>query len=283
MAPKKVFVIRHCDKPSGDKGDEDYGGCNPDGYKRANLLAGISPDTQCAGEINSPNSKIISCNNKCPVKYDRTPYWDTVLLGEKPTKLLAAISKKYTNKNCTTSNRCCLILNPTAALYGLTINEKGDDDDFCDDKGKDMADHILKNYSSNDILIVAWEHKNIPDLINGLGVSPKLGDWPSGNKNDRFDLVFLIDFSDNPKNPTLTILTQNLGANLPKDKDNDDPFDYNNKKKKNSLRTTQKYYDTNTSKKNNHWKIIIIIGSIILSIMLICLLIFFIKKLSVKK
>ena len=295
MAPKKVFVIRHCDKPSDKPGDKDYGGCNPDGYKRANLLAGISPDTQCAGEINSANSVIRSCNNSCPVVYNRTPYWSTVLLGEKPTKLLAAISKKYTNKKCTTSNRCCLILNPTAALYGLTINEKGDDDDFCDDKGADMAKYILKegNYSSDDIIIVAWEHKNIPELINGLGVSPKLGDWPSGNKNDRFDLVFIIDFSNDPKKqPELTIDVQNLRADLPGDFVNkdpgkiyDDPFGYNNKKKKHSLRTTQRDYDinTNTSKKNNHWKIIIIVVGIILSIILICLLIFFIKKLSVKK
>lgn len=295
MAPKKVFVIRHCDKPSGNKGDEDNGGCNSDGYKRANLLAGFSPDIKCDGEKTNPIIK--SCNNICDRNTtNSTPYWDTVLLGEKPTKLLAAISKKYTNKKCTTSNRCCLILNPTAARYNLTINEKGDEDELCDDKGEDMATHIL-NYSSNEIVIVAWEHKNIPDLINGLlhgSKFPKLGDWPSGDKNDRFDLVFIIDFSDDPKNPELTIDVQNLRAGLKGDFDNkepgklyDDPFGYNknkiNNKKKHSLRTTQKYYDTNTSKKNNHWKIIIIVGCIILSIILICLLIFFIKKHSVKK
>lgn len=300
MAPKKVFVIRHCDKPSGKKGDDDNGGCNSYGYKRANLLAGFQPDIKCDGEKTNPI--INSCNNICDKNYIySTPYWDTVLLGEQPTKLLAAISKKYTNKKCTTSNRCCLILNPTAARYGLTINEKGDEDELCDDKGKDMATHIL-NYSSNEIVIVAWEHKNIPELINGLGVVPKLGDWPSGDKNDRFDLVFIIDFSDDPNNPELTIDVQNLRAGLPRDLDiqdkdrikgkdkklyYDDPFGYNkkkiNNKKENSLRTTQKYYDTNKSKKNNHCQIIIIVGGIILSIILICLLIFFIKKLSVKK
>jgi len=280
MAPKKVFVIRHCDKPSDKKGDRDHGGCNSDGYKRANLLAGFSPDTKCDG--------VTSCNNKCPVIYDHdnsTPYWSQVLLGGKPTKLLAPLSKND-NKNCTKSNRCCLILNPTAALYNLTINENNES--FCDDQGADMAKYIKSSYSSDDIVIVAWEHKNIPELINGLGISPKLGKWPDGEKNDRFDLVFIIDFSNGT--PDLTIDVQNLRAKLPGDFDNknpgklyDDPFGYNYNKKNNSLRTTQRYYDINTSKKNNHLKIIIIFGGIIVSIILICMLIYFIKKLFVKK
>ena len=204
-----------------------------------------------------------------------------MLEGEKPTKLLAAVSKydkdsnKDFNKNCSKSNRCCLILNPTAAVYGLNINEKNES--ICDDKGEDMAKYILKNYSPQDIVIVAWEHNDIPNLINGLGVSPKLGDWPK-KSNDRFDLVFEIDFSNDSSSPALTILTQNLKPNLPGDNDNNDPFKYN-KKKNNSLRTIQQ--QTN-KKKNNITKIIIISVGIILSITLICIIIYFIKKRSKK-
>jgi hypothetical protein len=293
MPPKKVIVIRHCDKPD-DKDDD--GKCIADGYKRSYLLAGIK------GPCNGENAETPSCNNDCPsLSYGPTSYWSILLKGEKPTKLLAAVSNKYdNNKDCSKSNRCCLILNPTAAVYGLTINEKNEK--FCDTEGTKIADYIIgdntkgdkSNYSSDDIVIVAWEHKNIPALINEFDIKPKLSDWPSGNKNDRFDLVFEIDYSDPENSPQLTIYVQNLGAGLKgdvdiKDKDigkmYDDPFGYNkSKNKNNSLRTTQKSYDTtNTSKKNNHSKIIIIVGGIIISIILICLLIFFIKKLSVKK
>lgn len=275
MAPKKVFVIRHCDKP--DKNDT--GLCNSNGFKRANLLAGISPYTQCDGQ---KELKITDCNNYCPLEVTKPyPYWGRLLLDdEKPTKLLAAVPKKL-NKNCTTSNRCCLILNPTSAVYNLNINEKNES--FCDTEGSMIADYIKKNYSSNDIVIVAWEHNNIPTLINEFNINPKLQDWPK-KSNDRFDLVFEIDFSDNPSKPTLVIYTQNLNPNLPGDKNDDDPFDY--KKQNNSLRNTQKYYDTNTSNQNNGCKkkkIIVIVVGIIVSIVLICILIFFIKKLSVKK
>jgi hypothetical protein len=284
MPPKKVIVIRHCDKPD-DKDDKD-GKCIADGYKRSYLLAGIK------GPCNGENAKIASCNNDCPsLNRYIDSYWNKLLKGDKPTKLLAAVSKQYdNNKKCSTSNRCCLILNPTAAIYVLKINEK--DEKYCDTQGTDIADYIKSNYSSDDIVIVAWEHKNIPALINEFGIKPELPDWPK-KANDRFDLVFEIDFSDPTNHPQLNIYVQNLGAGLPgdvdiKDKDigkmYDDPFGYNKSKENNSLRTTQKSYDTtNTSKKNNHSKIIIIVGGIIISIILICLLIFFIKKLSVKK
>lgn len=273
MPPKKVIVIRHCDKPD-DKNDD--GKCVADGYKRSYLLAGIKGP--CDGE----NAKTPSCNNDCPsLNHDNTSYWSILLEGDKPTKLLAAVSKEYdNNKGCSKSNRCCLILNATAAAYGLKINEK--DEKFCDTQGTDIADYILNksNYSSNDIVIVAWEHKNIPALINELGITPKLQDWPK-KASDRFDLVFEIDFSSG--NPTLSIHTQNFG--LPGDVDstkkkneNDyDPFNYPTKN--NSLRTVRGH---NNKNKNNSTKIIIISVGIILSITLICIIIYFIKKHSKK-
>ena len=140
-----------------------------------------------------------------------------------------------------------------------------------------MADYILTKSDPNDIIIVAWEHNNIPTLINRLGVSPQLGDWPK-KSNDRFDLVFEIDFSNDSSSPSLTILTQNLKPNLPGDNDNDDPFKYN-KKKNNFLRTIQRHSHKN---KNNIKKIIIISVGIILFITLICIIIHFIRK-SAKK
>lgn len=270
MPPKKVIVIRHCDKP--DDKDDKHGKCIADGYKRSYLLAGIKGP--CSGE----NAKIASCNNDCPSLYRYIDsYWDKLLKGDKPTKLLAAVSKQYdNNKDCSKSNRCCLILNPTAAIYTLKINEK--DEKYCDTQGTDIADYIKSNYSSDDIVIVAWEHKNIPALINRFGIKPELPDWPSGDKNDRFDLVFEIDFSSDNPIPTLSIHTQDL--DLPGDK-NYDPFNYPTKS--NSLRTVREHNNKDKNKhKNNIEKIIIIILGIILFISLICIIIYFMRKNSKK-
>lgn len=67
IPPKKVIVIRHCDKP--DDKDDYYGKCNSDGYKRSYLLAGIKGP--CDGE----NAKTASCNNDCP----SLTYWSILL------------------------------------------------------------------------------------------------------------------------------------------------------------------------------------------------------------
>jgi hypothetical protein len=277
MPPKKVIVIRHCDKPD-DKDDD--GKCIADGYKRSYLLAGIKGP--CDGE----NAKTASCNNDCPsLNYYTTSYWSILLQGEKPTKLLAAVSNKYdNNKKCSKSNRCCLILNPTSAFYKLKINEN--DEKYCDTQGTEIAEYIKSNYSSNDIVIVAWEHKNIPALINEFGIKPKLQDWPDSASN-RFDLVFEIDFSSDPNKPTLSIYTQDLHPALPGDIDSTDkknqniydPFNY--PKKNNSLRTIKQQKNKNKNN-NNMTKIIMIILGIILFISLICIIIYFIRKNSKK-
>jgi hypothetical protein len=266
MPPKKVIVIRHCDKP--DKNDD--GKCTADGYKRSYLLAGIK------GPCNGENAKNESCNNDCPsLNRYIDSYWNKFLNGDKPTKLLAAVSNKYdNNKDCSKSNRCCLILNPTAAIYALKINEKNEK--FCDTEGTRIADYIKSNYSSDDIVIVAWEHKNIPALINEFDISPKLPDWPSGHKNDRYDLVFELDYSGDNPIPTLSIHTQDL--DLPGDK-NYDPFNYPTKS--NYLRTVREHNNKDKNK-NNITKIIIIILGIILFIILICIIIYFMRKNSKK-
>ena len=263
MAPKTVFVIRHCDKPSDD--DTDDGNCNPDGYKRGLLLAGVK------GKCEPKDSKSFDCNvSDCDVTSAGTDFWSSLLDGEKPTALLAAVSKKDKNgkSSCTTSNRCCLVLNPTAKRYGMKINDN--EKVFCDDKGSDIADYILKTYKKNDIIIVAWEHKNIPELINALGVSPKLDKWPK-TPNDRFDLVFKVDFSKDTKNPSLTIITQNLNPSLPGDS-NVEPFGYNNKKN-NALRNTS---NTSNNKKKSLTKFFLIGMS--LFIFILCLFYWLMKS-----
>lgn len=199
MAPKLIYVIRHCDKT-----DDKFDGCNDDGYNRAKLLVGLTGN--CDFNVNK-------CNGNCTGTFTGG-FWKTELKGEKPVAILAPISNndKHDTKKmdkCSSSNRCCLVLNPTASYYQMKINSDGKY--FCDDQGEEIANYILNNKNFDDgIVIVAWEHKNIPKLINTFNVNPKLPNWPKDSSN-RFDLVFKID----PKQNTVTISSQNF--NLPGD------------------------------------------------------------------
>ena len=228
MAPKLVYVIRHCDKTD-DKDD----GCNDDGYNRAKMLVGFN------GNCNWTND---NCNNQCSGGTFTGGFWAKELGNQKPIALLAPLSKNDKDEDksvvghkCVSSNRCCLILNPTAAYYGMQINKDPSGNNytlFCDDRGADIGKYILKNKDfDNQIVIVAWEHKDIPNLINALG-SP-LASWPKTASN-RFDLVFKVDLTQN----SVSIITQNFG--LPNDASNN-PF----------ALTQKAMYSSNNNKKNN--------------------------------
>jgi hypothetical protein len=240
MSPKTIYIIRHCDKPL-----ENVDGCNDIGYKRALLLAGLNG--KCDKNLND-------CNNNCTGTFSGG-FWKSILGNDVPTSIYSAISKNDKDYNeikgrqkCTSANRCCLILNPTASLYNKEINADGAL--FCDNEGKKMAKYILEQKNNdNGIVIVAWEHKNIPDMINEFGITPKLLEWPK-DASERFDLVFKIDFlNDKPK---LSIFTQNLGL---LGDSNTDPFNYKN----NDIRENDK--DKN---KDKNYIIIIIIFLLIL-------------------
>ncbi len=257
MAPKTVYVIRHCDKP-----DANVDGCNDIGYQRALLLAGLN---------GSCEHNLTTCNNKCTGTFSGNGYWDKELNGQKPLRLLAPLSKNdkpnsqntFQNQKCTSSNRCCLILNPTAVHYNMTINQDGKY--FCDNQGADIGSYILSESKfNNGIIIVAWEHKDIHNLINALGVDPQLSKWPKDASN-RYDLVFKVDFVNNK--PILSISTQNLG--LPGDS-TAIPFQYNSSLKSIKQNDTNKNNDKNKNGKN-----MILIAGITFNVILVILIIFF--------
>jgi hypothetical protein len=207
MSPKTVYIVRHCDKPLLKK--DDRGVCVEQGYQRASLLVGLTGS--CIENLNI-------CNNICQGTYTGG-VWKKILGNEKPVAIYAAVSKSdpsYANdKNlanrvikCSISNRCCLLLNPTANYYGMEINEDGGT--FCDTEGSLLGQYILNQTKNNNgIVLVAWEHHDIPNLLNSLGASPQFLDWPDDAAN-RFDIIFKVDFSNNSTNPEITILTQNL-------------------------------------------------------------------------
>jgi hypothetical protein len=179
-----VWIIRHCDKPpTGDV-------CNKQGYLRARLLAGLTG--RCAVSSSM-------CNNACVGTFSGG-FWDRTLQGHAPTAIYAAVPTAI-NSLCTdTSNRMCLIMDPTAQSYGMEVN--GDGALFCDTDNVGMAQWIESNNPTGDVL-VAWEHTNIPHLITALGVNCPV--WPHTARN-RFDLVFRVDMITR----TLSISTQNL-------------------------------------------------------------------------
>lgn len=207
MAPKTVYIIRHCDKPLLKK--DDKGDCIEQGYKRAYMLVGLTGS--CTKNLNT-------CNNMCQGTYTGG-FWKKILGDEKPVAIYAAVSKldnaymgdkNLANRGikCSISNRCCILLNPTANYYGMEINDDGGT--FCDTEGALMGKYILNQPKNNNgIVIVAWEHHDIPNLLNSLGASPEFLDWPDDSPN-RFDIVFKVDFSNNPTNPEVTIFTQEL-------------------------------------------------------------------------
>ena len=127
-----------------------------------------------------------------------------------------AINLKNRDIKCSVANRCCFILNPTASRYNLKINADGGT--FCDTEGPALGSYIMKQpLNNNDIIIIAWEHRDIPNLINSLGANPQFLDWPD-DSGDRFDIVFKLDYSKNSENPDVSIFTQNLNLQGDSDK-----------------------------------------------------------------
>ena len=255
MPPKTIYIIRHCDKPVLKV--DDKGGCIEEGYIRAKMLAGLTGTC----EIN-----LNTCNNICTGTYSGG-FWEKILGNDKPTALYAAVSNtdsSYANdknlKNrgikCSNANRCCFILNPTANRYNLVINADGGT--FCDTEGSLLGTYILNQpINNNGIVIIAWEHHDISNLINSLGANPQFLNWPEDAAN-RFDIVFKLDYSKNSKNPDVSIFTQNL--NLQGDSDKIPDF----------KRKTMFYSIINESKL---WMYITIVVVLILAIFLFfCLL-----------
>lgn len=196
--PKEIYVIRHCDK------DEIGDGCSNLGYERALLLAGLT---------GSCEHKIDTCNNVCTGTFDpdRPGYFPKLLGPDVVPILIAPLSKtNYQAKNKKTtytgSNRCCLILNPLAYYYKTQINMNNEI--FSDTQPKDVAKYILQNPDifAGKVIIIAYEHNAIPDIVNTLGVTPKLSKWPD-KASDRYDLVFKITFDGEP---SLSIFSQQL-------------------------------------------------------------------------
>jgi len=157
-----IWLIRHCDKPS----DKTNPCCTNYGYDRANNW------------YNYFNQYIES-----------EPY---IYASNYNEKKQCTVSNYYiSDSECQKSQRMFL----TAQAISDSINYMKDDVniDFCTGQYADLIDttNTIKN---NDIIIV-WEHTEIVDMINYIGID--IEKWPD-DANHEYNVVFMIDMNDQP-------------------------------------------------------------------------------------
>jgi hypothetical protein len=119
-------------------------------------------------------------------------------LGSVPNSLVATNFQPDDSKCENCSQREVLVLTPTAQLYNKTIHRP-----FCSDQTTKAAEFIMQQTG---IVIVAWEHKKIPELAHKLG-APQVGKWPA----DRYDIVFRLVMRPNRTCFRFSIFTEMLG------------------------------------------------------------------------
>jgi hypothetical protein len=102
----------------------------------------------------------------------------------------------------TSSVRMFQTVSPFAVQKNLVINSK-----YAETDTDDAANDVLKKRG---MVLMVWEHSNIPNLAKALGVKGKLT-W-SGKD---FDSIWMIDFSKtdkkgNLKDPTMKVEQENI-------------------------------------------------------------------------
>lgn len=161
MAPAKLMMIRHAEKPLGDKplgvrsmGDADAESLTPRGWQRAGALARFFAPVD--GQLSHPALA-------------------------KPAIIAASRVEKHG-----ASRRPKQTVKPLAHLIGIDIDERFG-------KGHEaamMADLLRRD----GVVLIAWEHEHIPALVAAMPSPPAIPQrWP----DDRFDLVWVFDADGN--------------------------------------------------------------------------------------
>jgi hypothetical protein len=172
--PDLVIVFRHCDK---------LGEC----------VKGTYPEC-CTGKA-PPQS----CDDCSPKGYMRAEglyaslqnLLEEIAPGRQVTDMYAAGSKDI-NSGCPSSRRTWELLVPASSELQLPIDTK-----YCSTDNKAAAADIIGNPGS--IVVVSWEHTNIPDLVGwimAMAVNPQaedpVGDLPKWH-GDVFDQYWVVD------------------------------------------------------------------------------------------
>jgi hypothetical protein len=83
----------------------------------------------------------------------------------------------------TKHTRMLQTISPFIIKYNLNLNSAFDEKDY-----KGIGKTLLKE---NGTVIIVWEHKNIPAILNYLGIRNNL-DWPG----DDFDSIWIVTFAN---------------------------------------------------------------------------------------
>jgi len=155
-----VWLIRHCDKTS----DSEDPCCSQYGYQRADNWYKYF-------------DKYI--HRKSSIQIYASNY------NEK--KQCIANNDYKPNSSCQKSQRMF--------ITGLSINNKMTPGqkiniDYCIGEYKELVDTI-ESSNSNEAIVV-WEHNEIVNIINKLGIS--LSDWPD-SASEEYNVVFMVDYN----------------------------------------------------------------------------------------
>ena len=188
--PKQVLIIRHGEKCSDPKKDDD-GGNNLSirGSARATALPSLfAPgQSQLACEFDFVPPGFAGSYERIPLKGMR-PRFPT------PETILATARSKHSQRPIET-------VTPLAIAFNLHINDRFADKDA---DIKEMTEAILNDYSfAGEIVLICWHHGKIPEIARALGIA-KPPKWDG----KIFDRVWQITFANGKA--TLADLPQQL-------------------------------------------------------------------------
>ncbi|MGY5776535.1 histidine phosphatase family protein [Rhizobium sp. LEGMi135b] len=157
MAPRKIMIIRHAERPTDDGKDQ---GVRLDGTPNENFLT--VRGWQRAGAL---------VRLFCPLG---TSSGQSAI--ERPTSLYAAHPDDKHRSHRTRST-----LQPLADLLGFTVNM-----DHARGEEAELAEAIRHQ---DGVVLIAWEHKAIHEIVTALTQSAiNAPVWP----DDRFDMIFVL-------------------------------------------------------------------------------------------
>lgn len=166
MKATKIMIVRHAEKPADSgapygvdsSGNQDPESLIPRGWQRAGALATLFDPAD--GHFQSPDIAV-------------------------PQHLYASGVGKHSN-----SLRPQETITPLSEKLDININNKYKKED-----GADMIDDAM---GCNGIVLIAWEHQDIPEIANQIlgnnTTAPQT--WPG----DRFDIVWVFDLQNGAYN-----------------------------------------------------------------------------------
>lgn len=156
----------------------------------------INPDIKLKVVIIRHAEKPSIGDNLCPKGLDRANLLPSVLDKIVGVPDFTYIPQVNTGKT-TRSVRMLQTITPFAVEHNLVLNS-----DFKNDEVKKATADVLQK---SGVVLMVWEHSNIPDLAKALGVNRKLK-W----KDEDYDSIWVLEFKKKSAEPELRIEQENI-------------------------------------------------------------------------